>query len=159
MKVKEALAGFGGFLIGGAFIVLMLAIGGVIIFGLAWASSKLLPWLSTLTWVTLAVIVFIVLPLAIPRATRGGASIALLIACHLFGVTLWMEGLVLTWAIWGYGAAIFGILIAGVGVVSIAVLATLLEGMWSELIELLVLLIMTFGSLMGGISLANSLES
>jgi hypothetical protein len=48
MKVKDTLAGLGGLLIMGAFLVVGLAIAGVFIFGAAWASTKLLPWFSVL---------------------------------------------------------------------------------------------------------------
>jgi len=77
----------------------------------------------------------------------------------VFGATLWMEGLLLTLAIWGVGAVFIGLFLAGVGVVPIAMLATLIKGMWGPLIELVLLTIMTFGSRIGAMSLAESLES
>jgi hypothetical protein len=158
MNVKESLAGLGGLLFFGAFLVVSLAIGAVFISGAAWASAKLLPWFSSLTWITFALVVFILLPLAIPRATRGISSVALLIASYVFGATLWMEGLLLTLAIWGLGAVFFGLFLAGIGVVPIAMLATLFKGMWSPLIELVLLTIMTFTSRVGAMSLAESLK-
>jgi hypothetical protein len=69
-----------------------------------------------------------------------------------------LEGLLLTLAIWGVGAVFIGLFLAGVGVVPIAMLATLLKGMWGPLIELVLLTIMTFGSRIGAMSLAESLE-
>ena len=133
MNVKDTLAGLGGLLIMGVFLVVGLAIAGVFIFGAAWASTKLLP---VLTWIVFGLVVFILLPLAIPRATRGFSSVALFVASYVFGATLWMEGLLLTLGIWGLGAVFIGLFLAGVGVVPIAMLATLLKGMWSPLIEL-----------------------
>lgn len=158
MNVKDTLAGLGGLLIMGAFLVVGLAIAGIFIFGAAWASTKLLPWFSVLTWVAFGVVVFILLPLAIPKATRGFSSVALFIASYVFGATLWMEGLLFTLAIWGLGAVFIGLFLAGVGVVPIAMLATLLKGMWGPLVELVLLTIMTFGSRIGAISLAESLD-
>ena len=81
-----------------------------------------------------------------------------MIASYVFGATLWMEGLLLTLAIWGVGAVVIGLFMAGVGVVPIAMLATLLKGMWAPLIELVVLTVMTFASRIGAVSLAGSLE-
>lgn len=158
MNVKDTLAGLGGFLIMGAFLVVVLAVAGIFIFGAAWASTKLLPWFSVLTWVAFCVVVFILLPLAIPKATRGFSSIALFIASYVFGATLWMEALLFTLAIWGVGAVFIGLFLAGVGVVPIAMLATLLKGMWGPLVELVLLTIMTFGSRIGAIALAESLD-
>lgn len=158
MNAKDTLAGLGGLLIMGTFLVLGFGIAGIFIFGAAWASVTLLPWFSILTWIAFGVVVFILLPLAIPRTTRRFSSVALFIASYVFGATLWMEGLLLTLAIWGLGAVFIGLFIAGVGVVPIAMLATLLKGMWMPLIELVLLTIMTFGSRLGAMSLAESLE-
>jgi hypothetical protein len=158
MNAKDVLAGLGGLLIMGAILLAGVAIGAVFIFGSAWASSKLLPSFSILTWIAFGLVVFVLLPLAIPRATRGFSSVALFIASYVFGATLWMEGLLLTLFIWGLGAVFIGLFIAGVGVVPIAMLATLLKGMWGSLIELVLLTIMTFGSRIGAMSLAESLD-
>lgn len=158
MNVKEMLAGLGGILIVGALLLGATALGAVFIFGAAWASTKLLPWFSVLTWVAFGLVVFILLPLAIPRPTRGFSSVALFVASYVFGVTLWMEGLLLTLSIWGIGAVFIGLFMAGVGVVPIAMLATIIKGLWAPLIELVLLTIMTFGSRAGAMSLAESLE-
>ena len=154
MNEKDPDAELRGLLIIGA----SLAIPGVFIFGAAWASTSLLPWFSVLTWITIPLVVFILLPLAIPRTTRGFSSVALFIASYVFGVTLWMEGLLLTLAVWGPCAVFIGLFLLGIGVVPIAMLATLLNGMWGPLIELVVLTIMTFGSRAGALFLAQSLE-
>lgn len=142
----------------GAVLAVGLALAAIFIFGAVWASTELLPWFSLLTRIAFGLVVFILLPIAIPRATRGFSSVALFIASYVFGATLWMEGLLLTFAIWGLGAVVIGLFIAGVGVVPIAMLATLLKGMWGPLIELVALTIMTFASRLGAMSLAESLE-
>jgi hypothetical protein len=67
-----------------------------------------------------------------------------------------MEGLVLTLSTWGLGAVLLGLFLGGIGVVPIAMLATLLKGMWAPLAELVVLTIMTFASRAGAFSLAES---
>lgn len=157
MNAKEVLTGIGGLLIMGAMLLVGATIGAVFILGSAWASSKLLPWLSVLTWIAFGLVVFVFLPLTIPRATRGFSSVALLISSYVFGATLWMEGLLLTLYIWGLGAVFIGLFIAGVGVVPIAMLATLLKGMWWPLIELVLLTIMTFASRIGALSLSEGL--
>jgi hypothetical protein len=158
MKAKEVLAALGGLLIMGTLLLLGAGIAALFIFGSAWASSKLLPSFSVLTWIAFALVVFVFLPLAIPRATRGFSSVALFIASYLFGATLWMEGLLLTLFIWGVGAVFIGLFLAGVGVVPVAMLATLLKGMWARLLELVLLTVMTFASRIGAVSLADSLE-
>ena len=141
-----------------ALIVVFGVIVSLFIYGAGWASAKLLPWFSVLTWVAFAIVVFILLPLSIPRATRGFSSVAMFIASYVFGVTLWMMGLLLTLSIWGVTAVIIGIVLGGVGVVPIAMLATLVHGYWLPLVELVLLTIATFGCRIGSLSLAQSLE-
>jgi len=159
MNVKEMLAGIGGLLIIGAILLVAIAVGTVFIFGSAWASSKLLPCFSIVTWISFGLVIFVFLPLAIPRTTRGFSSLALFITSYIFGATLWMEGLLFTLLIWGVGAVFIGLFIAGVGVVPIAMLATLFKGMWGPFIELVLLTIMTFATRIGALSLAGSLET
>lgn len=69
-----------------------------------------------------------------------------------------MEALLLTLAIWGIGAVFIGLFIAGVGIVPIALLATLIEDLRGPFIELLLLTILTFVSRISAKSLAESLE-
>ena len=157
MNAKEILAGLGGLLAFGALMLLAAGMGAVFIYGATWASTKLMPLFSVLTWIAFGLVVFIILPLAIPRATRGFSSVALFVASYIFGITLWMEGFLLTLSIWGVGAVVIGLFLAGVGVVPVAILATLIKGLWGPLIELILLAIMTFGSRIGAISLAESL--
>ena len=126
--------------------------------GAAWASEKLLPWFSILSLITFGLVVLIILPLAIPKATRGFSIGALFIASYVFGATLWMESLLLALSIWGMGWVVIGLILGGVGIIPIAMLATLIEGMWGPLIELALLTIVTFGARVGAISLAVSLE-
>ena len=84
-----------------------------------------------------------------------------LTASYIFGatLTLWMEGLLFTLITRGVVGVIVGFCIFGVGVVPIAMLATLLKGMWGPLIELLLLTIMTFARRIGAVTLAKSLDS
>ena len=157
MNVKERLSGLGTFLIVGALLFVLFMSVSVFFYGAYWASTNLLPWFAFLSQIMFGLGVFIILPLAIPKATRRIASGALFIASYIFGVTLWMEGLLLTLSIWGLGAVFIGIILGGVGVVPIAILATLINSMWGPLIELALLTIATFGSRWASISLFSSL--
>ena len=158
MNVKETFGAIGGF-------ALMLAIGAVgiaiataFILGGVWVSKHLLPWLSVISLVVFAIVIFVLLPLAIPRATRGFSSISILIASYVFGATLWMYGLLLTYFTWGIVAVIIGLVFFGVGVVPIALLATLFKGMWGPFFTLVLLAIATYGCRVGALSLAESAD-
>lgn len=158
MSVKDVAASLGGLLLMLSFAAVGVVIATLFFYGAAWASAKLLPLFSLLTWIAFAIVVFILLPLAISRVTRGFSSVAMFIASYVFGVTLWMMGLLLTLSIWGFTAVIIGIVLGGVGVVPIAMLATLFHGYWLPLVELVLLTVATFGCRVGALLLAESLE-
>jgi hypothetical protein len=157
MNVKKMLDGLGGFLIMVALLLMGIAICAVFMFGAAWASTKLLPWFSIMTWIAFGLVVFVILPLAILRATRGFSSVALFIASYIFGATRWMEGLLLTLFIWGLGAVFLGLFLAGIGVVPITMLATLLKGMLGSACRTGAAHDHDVRSRLGAISLAESL--
>src|SRR5262249_34454050 len=137
MNVKDTLAGLGGLLIMGVFLVVDLAIAGVFIFGAAWASTKLLPWFSVLTWIVFGLVVFILLPLAIPRATRAASQVWRCSSRPTYSVP--HCGWRVSCLRWGFGVwarSSSDSSLRELGFVPIAMLATLLKGMWSPLIEL-----------------------
>lgn len=127
MNVKETFGAIGGLVLMLVIFAAGIAMVTAIILGGVWVSKHLLPWLTVISVVVFAIVIFVLLPLAIPRATRGFSSISIFIASYVFGATLWMFGLLLTYLTWGVGAVIFGLFFFGVGVVPIAMLATLLR--------------------------------
>ncbi|KRA72810.1 hypothetical protein ASD78_14380 [Lysobacter sp. Root667] len=141
-----------------AIAVVGIAIVTAFILGGVWVSKHLLPWLTVISFVVFAIVIFVLLPLSIPRATRGFSSISILIASYVFGATLWMFGLLLTYFTWGVVAVIIGLVFFGVGVVPIALLATLFKGMWGPFFTLVLLVIATYGCRIGAMSLAESLD-
>ncbi len=133
-------------------------LGFAFIYGAGWVSSVLLPWFGILSAIAIGLTIFVILPLAIPRATRSFASVALFIASYVFGITLWMHGLLLTLVLWGPFAVFVGLFMAGVGVIPIAMLASVFNGMWAEFWGLVLTLIMTFAARAGSMSLAESID-
>jgi hypothetical protein len=137
--------------IGGLIIALavLLGIGFIALFfikGGVWLGVKILPWLSIIMWVVFAVDLIVVLPLGIFRRTRGASGIGLVISSYVYGLTLWLSGLLLAYLIWGAVAVFIGLFLAGVGVVPVAMLATAIEGEWSITGQLVLLTVMTFGA-------------
>jgi len=93
----------------------------------------------------LAFNIFILVPLALIPPTRPWAGLGFFISSYLFGLTAWFMGLLLTWILWGGCAVVIGLVILGIGVVPIAMLATLLNGMWLELGLLILAVVLTYG--------------
>lgn len=52
----------------------------------------------------------------------------LLIASYIFGLMLWMTGLMLTYTLWGLSAVFAGWFVFGIGVAITAIIATLFNG-------------------------------
>ncbi|MFH1881162.1 MAG: hypothetical protein ABIL62_00440 [Planctomycetota bacterium] len=97
----------------------------------------------------------ILLPLSFFSMTRTWAGYGFYTASFVCGITGWSMGLLLSWELWGPIAVIIGLFIFGIGVVPIAMLATLFNGMWIELGFLVLAIILTFGFRFFGIGLVE----
>jgi len=127
--------------------------------GGAWLSAKVYPWVSRVFAWTLLIALVVLLPLALFRKTRAFAGSGIYTASFVFGITLWVWGFLLTYTLWGHTAVFIGLFMAGVGVVPIAMLATLFKGWWSMCGELILLTVITFGARAFGIYLVAKSES
>lgn len=113
---------------------------------MVWISETLMPILRALFAITSMVAVFVLLPLAIFKKTRGFSSISLYIASFVFGINLWFYSLLITYEFWGVIGVVVGIVIVGVGVVPTAFLAIVFGGHWAYLTDFILLLAFTFGA-------------
>lgn len=141
----EKIKGLGAFVLGIGVLLLIAILIGLFIHGGAWLGEKVYPWLVGISAIALAISFFVVLPLSFIRRTRGFAAAGLFIGSYVFGLTLWVWGLLLTYHLWGALAVFLGLFLLGVGVVPIAMLATLFKGMWPQLGELVFLTVLVFG--------------
>ncbi len=141
-KIKE---------VGLGLLVLFVFVGVILLIGLflkggVWLSAKVYPWLLLAFSLTLGITLFILIPLAFFQKTRKFSGNSMVISSYVFGLTLWVWGLLLTYTLWGGFAVFVGLFLLGVGVVPIAILATLIGGMWPTLGQLILLTVMTFGA-------------
>jgi hypothetical protein len=149
-------------------------LGALFISGASWVTYKLLPLFQRLAIVALCLSLLVSLPLAVARRTRRLSSRAIFVASYIFGATLWIDSFQVAASIWGAGGLIIGFVIVaiglipvstgwrkrfgpwrgglmelaavlGVGVVPVAMLAAMLNGMWQVVIELTLLLVATIG--------------
>ena len=135
-----------GLVVGGiAILVGMFLVGVLLLRGAVWVGERVYPWLIDIAWIFLAISVLILAPLALLRRTRQISAIGFLVASFAFGATAWVLGLLLTYSLWGLVALIIGLAMVGIGVVPIAMLATLFNGKWEYFFELVVLVVLTFG--------------
>jgi hypothetical protein len=144
--MKETLKSIGYFAVGIVVTVGVIILALLFIRGGVWLSEKLLPILSVVSIYAFLACLFILVPLAVFHPTRGFAGTGLYIASYLFGLSLWMTSLLLAYTLWGITAVFIGLCIAGVGVVPVALLATMFNGFWAAFFSLILMLIATFGS-------------
>src|SRR5882724_1197892 len=145
-RIGYAVMGF-GILVGLIVITVLLLQGGI------WLSAKLYPWLVALNGLTLAVLVLVLLPNAVFSSVPKFAGGGMFIASYIFGATLWVWSLLLTYTLWGGVGLAIGLFMAGVGVVPLAMLATLFSGLWPILGQLVLGLILTVGGRLWGLRL------
>ena len=136
----------GGWLAGLAVFVCLFALVMLFLKGAVWISETILPWITVVNAIAIIIGVVILVPLALIKPTRVVGATGLFIASYIYGATLWVWGCVLTYTLWGMTGLIVGLVILGVGVVPLAIIATAINGMWSLSGQLIVLLVITFGS-------------
>ena len=151
----DFLKSIGGFIIGIAVFLGIIFLAMFFIKGGVWLSAKVLPWLSVVMWLVFALDILIILPLGIFKKTKGASAIGLVVSSYVYGLTLWFWALLLTYIIWGAVTVFIGLFIAGVGVVPIAMLATAIKGEWAITGQIVLLLVLTFGSRMLGFYFAQ----
>ena len=123
-----------GLMAGLMLLVLMFVKGGL------WVGEKAYPVLSSFSKIALILAVFLLAPLAFFKPTRTFAGLGIYFASYVFGLTLWVWSLILTYNLWGIFAVIIGLFFAGIGIVPIALMATLFSGVWSTFGELILLM-------------------
>lgn len=153
-KLKSA----AGLAFGAVVILALLSLPFIFIKGAMWASEHILPPLVTVGWIALAIVLFILLPLSLFKRLRGYTGTGIFIASYVFGLICWLMGFVVTYMLWGLWAIILGLLFLGGGVVPIGMVASVFKGEWQTLGVLIFLVVLTFGSRLLGMYIAERAE-
>jgi hypothetical protein len=119
--------------------------------------GKIYPCISDIALLLFLLDVIIFLPISFFKKARKFSGLTITYSSNLFGLQLWLSGLIITLGTWGIWAVIIGVLLLGIGVIPIALIATLSRGMWRPFIELLLSIILIFGCrALGGYILVRS---
>ena len=146
MKLTEGLKSVGWSIAAIAIMGVLLVLAGSAIYGLAWISDQIFPWVVWVFWITLAIALLVLGPLAVFSRTRMFAAYGLAVCSVVFGISAWIFSMVVAYNLWGLVALVIGLVFAGVGVVPVAFLAALFKGEWVILLMVVVLVALTFGS-------------
>lgn len=158
MGIGEKIKGFGMGVGGLAVVAVVITIPVVLLLGAAWVSQKISPWLMPVFLWTLAACVFILGPTALLRSTRGFSTIGLMVASYAFGFVLWVWSFLLVLELWGIFAVVIGLLLAGIGIVPVAILAALFHAQWESLGDLAIMIVATFGARILAVWLASKVD-
>lgn len=115
-------------------------------------------FLLPIAWVALALVVFVLVPLAVWSRTRAAAGIGLFIASYVFGATTWFLGAGVSFASFGWFGLVVGLMIMGIGVVPIGIAGAYFSLNSGEMaLSLLVMACITFGTrLLGAYCVGDS---
>jgi hypothetical protein len=127
-------------------LVVVLSVPVVLLVGMVWVSDKIYPWILTASKYAVGICIFVLLPLCIFRKLRPWAGLGFFYASFVFGVMLWAYSCLFAFDVWGFGGLIIGLIFAGVGVVPVALLAALLHAQWWRSLDLVVGIVLTFGT-------------
>lgn len=146
--------------IGGTLIAIVIFIGilfaAILLFSLGVkASIVIAPYVYLVAGILFFVNIITLLSAIIPSA-RGVAGWILYISSYVYGLETWIYGLLVTLSLWGVLAIVIGLLLGGVGVVPIGMVAAVFHGKWDIFFTLFVLVILTYGTRIIGMTLAES---
>ena len=143
--MNQLLKNIGGFALGVIGVAAIIVVLFLLVQGGTWLADKVYPILILLFVLTLAVTILILLPLAIFRNTRSFAGVGIYITSYVYGLTVWVWSLLLTYTLWGGFGVVIGILLGGVGIVPLSVVACFLKGMFSIAFQVILLAAFAFG--------------
>lgn len=124
--------------------------------GAIWASENLLRLLILIGFIVVVLDVVILLPLSMFRRLRPHTGGLIYLSSYLFGLVTWLYGFIVTYALWGGFAVVIGLMFFGVGVVFMAILASLLKAMWEPFFTVIVFAVITYGSRLAGYAIGNA---
>jgi len=107
------------------------------------AAINLIP--TIFEWM-LAAAILVFVPMAIFRRSRAIAGIAFMAMIPVFSVLLWVSSAVCVYAYSGLAALIASVLFVGIGTIGLAVILTVFQGTWEELIGLAIMISAVVGS-------------
>ncbi len=136
-------------MISGWLFYIILAVGGIVLIllffrGTPWIAENIYPWINTVSGIALIFVVPISLLLSIFKRTRGIGGAVLFISSYAVGLNLWVWSLMVAYSLAGIVWLIVGVLAGGIGIVPIAIIASLIKTEWAVAGQILVLLVIVF---------------
>lgn len=151
----EKLKSLGGGAVGILLFIAFGLLGAMLLKGSVWLSETALPFFKEAASIGFYVILLILLPLSLIKKLRGITGSLIFLASYLFGITVWLWSVLVTYTLWGWFGLSVGLFIMGIGVLPIAILAAMFKGMWSLAFSLVIMIAITYGARVLGFYIAE----
>jgi hypothetical protein len=148
-----SVSGFWGFAHGLGMVVIVLFCFVALLFlcvlvlhGVAWIIERVIPWVMAAAYLAAFIGFVVLLPLSFIRFTKTFSANGLLLVSYVLGVWTWCYGFVVAYNMWGWVGIIVGLVLAGVGIVPVAMVAAAFKFEWWIVFDLLLYLGLTYGA-------------
>jgi len=157
-SIIEGIKSMGAFILWIAVVIGFIFLAVILLKGGVSLADKIFPYLVKISnWVTLFLI-FILIPMAYFKKTKMYAGIGLYSASYFFGFSMWIYSALVAYIFWGLFALIVGLFLAGIGVLPIAILASIFNGQWAIFLNLIYLMALTYGARIIGMKIMKKAE-
>lgn len=110
-----------------------------------WFKEMILPLHGLIFFTLLILTFFVLIPLMVIKTTRPYSGLVLYQLTYLFGGILWFYSVHYCLYFIGIVWLIIGFLVAGVGVVPVAIVGSMIKGHWEFFVLAIIQLVATFG--------------
>jgi hypothetical protein len=117
--------------------------------------DQLTSFLIRVTNILSGICFVIFLPLSFFRKTKIVSTYIIYLSSYIFGLSVWCFGFLVTYVYWGITGILIGVVLAGIGVVPIGMLASVINGEWGVMLNLLYGIVLTYGARSYAIYLAE----
>jgi hypothetical protein len=146
LNIKAEIKNIGCLFVGIAIFIGALFILSLFIKGGVWFADTMFPLFIYASICLLILDIILFLPLSLFRKTELIAGKWIFFSSYLFGVTLWIWCLILTFKIFGWFGILLGVILLGIGIVPIGFIGALFTGHFSIVLCLILLIMITYGA-------------
>ncbi|HJO94676.1 MAG TPA: hypothetical protein QF753_14860 [Victivallales bacterium] len=137
--------------IGCLFVGIAILIGALFILSLfikvgVWFADTLFPLFIYASICLLILDIVLFLPLSLFKNTKLTAGKWIFFSSYLFGITLWIWCLILTYKAFGWVGILIGVILLGIGIVPVGFIGALFTGQILIVLYLILLILITYGA-------------
>jgi hypothetical protein len=141
-----ALKDAGMYAAGVAAMIVVAVIIVAIISGIAFVANVISPLVVRAAWIAFAVCLIVLLPLSFFKAGRKFSFYGFYYSSFVFGTCAWVLGFLETDRLWGTFGLLVGLFLGVIGVIPVAIVASIFHGLWNDVLALVALVVLCQGT-------------